>query len=117
MYGGFGFGFDLFSIAFFAVFAVIVIMFIVMAASGISRWQKNNRSPRLTVHAKLVAKRMQVRRRQDHGSFTDYYATFQVESGDRMEMAMPAEEYGLLVEGDIGNLTFQGTRFISFERV
>ena len=45
-----------------------------------------------------------------------YYATFQVESGDRMELEVPSGQYGMLVEGDRGRLSFQGTRFLSFER-
>ena len=44
------------------------------------------------------------------------YATFQVESGDRMELSMTGTEYGLLAEGDRGKLTFQGTRYLGFER-
>lgn len=49
-------------------------------------------------------------------SNTFYYATFQVESGDRMELHVPRNEYGMLVEGDNGRLTFQGTRYLGFER-
>ena len=48
---------------------------------------------------------------------TTYYATFQVASGDRMEFQVPRREYGFLVEGDRGRLTFQGTRFLGFERM
>ena len=33
-----------------------------------------------------------------------------------MELEMSGEQYGLIAEGDQGQLTFQGTRFISFER-
>ncbi|MCI9457297.1 MAG: DUF2500 domain-containing protein, partial [Oscillospiraceae bacterium] len=40
----------------------------------------------------------------------------QVESGDRMEFQVQDTDYGLLVEGDRGKLTFQGTRFLGFER-
>ena len=47
---------------------------------------------------------------------TSYYATFQVESGDRMELNLSGQEYGLLAEGDRGKLTFQGTRYLGFER-
>ena len=47
---------------------------------------------------------------------TSYYATFQVESGDRMEFLINGREYGLLVEGDRGRLSFQGTRYLGFER-
>lgn len=44
--------------------------------------------------------------------FYVYYATFQVESGDRMELSVSGTEYGLLAEGDMGKLTFQGTRYL-----
>jgi hypothetical protein len=47
---------------------------------------------------------------------TLYYVTFQVESGDRMEFRLSGREYGMIVEGDRGRLTFQGTRYLSFER-
>jgi hypothetical protein len=33
-----------------------------------------------------------------------------------MELRVDGEEYGLLVEGDQGLLTFQGTRYLGFER-
>ena len=39
------------------------------------------------------------------------------ESGDRMELHLSGQEYGLLIEGDRGNLTFQGTRYLGFERL
>ena len=44
------------------------------------------------------------------------YATFEVESGDRMELSVDGEAFGLLAEGDAGELCFQGRRFLSFER-
>ena len=47
---------------------------------------------------------------------TTYYVTFEVESGDRMEMNVRGSEYGMLAEGDVGKLTFQGTRYLNFER-
>ena len=50
-------------------------------------------------------------------SSTSYYVTFQVESGDRMELCVDGTEYGMLAEGDCGKLTFQGTRYLGFERV
>ncbi|WP_330601554.1 DUF2500 domain-containing protein [Holdemanella porci] len=48
---------------------------------------------------------------------TSYYVTFLVESGDRIELCVSGTEYGMLVEGDTGRLTFQGTRYLSFERI
>lgn len=42
--------------------------------------------------------------------------TFEVASGDRMELEVSGNEYGMLVEGDQGNLSFQGMRYLEFER-
>ena len=46
------------------------------------------------------------------GKWLVYYS----EDGDRMELSIPTQDYGYLVEGDHGKLTFQGTRYLSFER-
>ena len=119
---GFGFGFDLFQILFTVLFALVVAVIVVTIIRNLSQWNKNNHSPRLTVPATVVAKRTSVTHFQGgnngaqcHTS-TSYYATFQVESGDRMELSLPGHEYGLLAEGDQGKLSFQGTRFLGFER-
>jgi Protein of unknown function (DUF2500). len=97
---------------------------------GIFHWIKNNLSPKLTVPAILVSKRISVNRRY-HGnpmggangtgnqqiSFPPaYYATFQLESGDRIEFTVPVTVYGVIAEGDIGKVTYQGTRFKGFDR-
>ncbi len=120
-FGGFGIGFDLFSIIFPLFFLVAIVFFVIIAVKGISQWNKNNHSPKLTVPATVVAKRTNVTHHRHRGesshSSTWYYATFQVESGDRMELAVGGQEYGLLVEGDSGKLTFQGTRYLGFERM
>ena len=117
----FGGGFE---ILFFLVFALIIGMFILTAIRSVSQWNKNNHSPRLTVDATVVAKREEVTHHHHHSGngishtalSTWYYVTFQVESGDRMELGVSANEYGMLVEGDFGRLTFQGTRYLGFQR-
>lgn len=101
----------LFFLAFFLILAMIVVQFV----RGIVQWGRNNASPRLTVEATVVAKREQVWHGQ-HSRGTTYYATFQVESGDRMELPMQGMDYGRIAEGDRGRLSFQGTRFLAFER-
>jgi len=126
MYGpGFGFGgFGMFQVMFTIVFLLCTGTFVVILVKGISEWNKNNHSPRLTVPATIVAKRTNVSRHRHgganghhhHHTSTTYYVTFQVESGDRMEFHITGQEYGLLVEGDRGNLSFQGTRYLGFER-
>lgn len=121
--GGFG-GFGMFRVMFTIVFLLVIGTFAVILVKGIGQWSKNNRSPRLTVPATIVAKRTNVSRHRHNGTnghhhyhtSTTYYVTFQVESGDRMEFHISGQEYGLLVEGDRGNLSFQGTRYLGFER-
>ncbi len=123
MFGG---GFEImFTLIFITVFGLIIFTII----RGIGEWNKNNQSPWLTVEASIVAKRTHVSRHTHHNagditgahgthmaSSTSYYVTFQVESGDRMELSVKSSEYGMLAEGDSGRLTFQGTRFLGFER-
>lgn len=115
------FMFQIFPIFFFATFALVFGVIIFTMFKAVSQWNKNNHSPRLTVDATVVTKRTEVfRRRRGNSnlmhSATTYYATFQVESGDRFELALQGQDYGLLVEGDRGKLTFQGNRFLEFRR-
>ena len=102
----------LFEIAFFGILAV----FVVVVIRGLLQWNKNNHSPKLSVAARVVSKREDVSHHTSDDPYTRYYATFEVESGDRMEFKLRGNEYGLLAEGDLGKLTFQGTRYLSFER-
>lgn len=110
----------LFPIFFITIFVIVVGTFLVTAVRGVSEWSKNNASPRLTVTASVVTKRTSSsshRSQSGHRHYHTYYhATFQVDSGDRMEFSLSGEEYGMLAEGDTGKLTFQGTRFLGFER-
>ena len=125
---GFGFGFDagfgVIQFFVFAVFAIVIVGFIVTAVRGISTWNKNNNSPRLTVNAEIIAKRQNTDVHHHNNSnggmhtstSTTYYVTFQFDSGDRLELRVSGREYGLLAEGDVGELTFQGTRYLGFAR-
>ena len=118
-YFGFG-GFGMFDVMFTIVFLLVTGTFVMVIVKGIGEWSKNNHSPRLTVPATVVAKRTNISRgagdHHHHHTSTTYYVTFQVESGDRMELRMAGHEFGMLIEGDRGNLSFQGTRYLGFER-
>ena len=121
--------FELMDILFPIFFLLILGIIIFSIINRVLTWNKNNHSPRLTVPAKVIAKRANTNQHMQgnagditgaHGytttTSTSYYATFQFESGDRMEFLISGREYGLLAEGDEGKLTFQGTRYLSFER-
>ena len=121
---GIGFGFQIFQILFFLVFGIALVTFLMTFIKGMKQWNQNNHSPRLTVPARIVAKRTNVTRHRHggttgvhhHHTSTTYYVTFEVESGDRMELQLDGSAYGLIVEGDKGKLSFQGSRFLGFER-
>ena len=97
----------------FAIFIAVLLGLIILKAIG--QWKKNKHSPLLTVAATVVAKRQYINY-SDDSSYTRYYATFQFENGDRLELVIPHSQIGYLVEGDRGRLSFQGTWFRSFER-
>ncbi len=126
---GFDAGYDIMSVLFLIILLCIIGAFAAAAIRGIATWTQNNHSPQLSVSARVVSRRTEV----SHHSFANggdvtgaqgyttssstwYYVTFEVESGDRMEFSVSGKEYGLLAEGDVGKLTFQGTRYLSFVR-
>ncbi|MCT2537896.1 DUF2500 domain-containing protein [Aquibacillus koreensis] len=105
------------------VFVIVFGTIIFTIFKGLGEWNKNNKSPRLSVPAVVKTKRTHFSKRSHahnnnmhHSSRTEYYATFEFESGDRTEFRMNGNEYGQLAEGDIGILEFQGTRYLGFER-
>lgn len=118
--------FDLFSIMFFIIFFIVISSFIIAAIKGVNQWSYNNKQPVLDVKCRVVSKRTEVTRHSGHtdtngmhhhgSSSTSYYVTFEFESKDRMEFSVSGKEYGMLVEGDIGTLKFQGTRYLEFNR-
>lgn len=104
------------------VFVIVIGTIIVQSVRGVKTWNKNNHSPQLSVDAVIVSKRTQVSHVHNgnagevSGTSTRYFVTFEVESGDRIEFTLSGREYGMLAEGDQGKLTFQGTRYLEFER-
>ncbi|KPU44975.1 hypothetical protein OXPF_14530 [Oxobacter pfennigii] len=129
-FGGFGsIMFTIIPLMVFMGFIFVFGMIIFSLVRGATQWKKNNQSPILTVPAAVVTKRTDVHHHSHHhhnsgtnnihhsSSSTTYYVTFEVESGSRMEFHVHDNEYGMLVEGDMGKLTFQGTRYLGFERI
>lgn len=94
---GYGMGFDtfdlfstLFPIMFVVVFVIVIGTFVVVAVRSAAEWGRNNASPRLSSPATVVAKRQHHYSHNNGGGGTTYYATFEFESGDRMELRLPA---------------------------
>ncbi|WP_243279126.1 DUF2500 domain-containing protein [Romboutsia sp. 1001713B170131_170501_G6] len=111
---------------FFIIFFLILGTIIINAIKGFNQWSYNNKQPILDVKSKVVSKRSDVIRHAGHvdsngthhngGSSTNYYITFEFESKDRMEFSASGKEFGMIAEGDIGVLKFQGSRYLEFKR-
>ena len=101
-YPGFGMTFSIMRIMVPVIFVLVFGIIIVAMVRGIGEWNKNNHSPKLSVPAKVVSRRTAVSHHHHHqgnGMYhthtaTSYYATFQVESGDRIEFEISDMEYG-----------------------
>ena len=122
-------GFTIMERIFPLVFLLMLVFVLYTQISSIAARAQEKRkidaSSRLTVPASVVTKRAQVGTTHHHNAATHtggtyyntkYFATFQFESGDRLELSVSPGEYGMLVEGDRGQLSFQGTRYLGFVR-
>ncbi|MBQ7636625.1 MAG: DUF2500 domain-containing protein, partial [Lachnospiraceae bacterium] len=98
--------FNFFNIAFFTIFFIVIAAFITVFVKGIVTWTSNNRSPLLNVNTRVVAKRVNTRLRGGHmgsdasmymssSAYHTYYVTFEVDSGDRMELNVPKAHFPL----------------------
>lgn len=103
-----------------SIFLIVFICFIVAALCGrrrndYYRDRPHNHSgghnqPRLTVEATVVDKFVE----SSHSGRC--CVVFEVESRDRLTFTVNPEEYNLLVLGDRGRLSFQGSYYYGFTR-
>ena len=116
--------FGIIEVLFPIAFAAVAVFIIISLVRGVKEWSHNNQQPRIPVEAQAVTKRSST----THHHHTDpngaghtthsttYYITFEFASSDRQEFKVAGREYRMIAEGDRGTLTFQGTRFIGFDR-
>ena len=69
--------------------------------------------PIISATAKVIAKREE----KKLGAGTKYYVTFQLEGDERIELSAEGEQYGLLVEGDKVDLTYQEKKLLEYLRL
>ncbi|NMB29501.1 MAG: DUF2500 domain-containing protein [Clostridiaceae bacterium] len=124
------FGMKVIYILFSVMFGLFLLLVITYLVKVIKSRRDDRMAPLLTMDAKVIAKRMQVGHKgaflQDmdaastlrlgRDGYTRYFMTFEAMNGDRLELAVDRKDYGLLIEGDHGALTYKGSRLISFER-
>lgn len=97
---------------------LLIIGFIVYtSAKALKIWISNNASSLQSKGAAAVTKRSEVWGGGGYSrTSTSYYVTFEDQAGSRMEFEVKAKAYGMIVEGDWGRLSYQGTRFKGFVR-
>ncbi|WP_430510527.1 DUF2500 domain-containing protein [Gottfriedia solisilvae] len=121
------FGFDTDLDAFKIIAFVFPILFIFVFASifltllkVLKQWNYNNKQPKITVPATLITKSTKViqhkRNQYIMQSPTSYSLTFEVESGESIELSVDGLTYGKFIENETGILTYQGNKLIHFER-
>ena len=99
------------SIISFVIFALAIGVMIFIFSRILKGSRDNQKAPELSVHATVVSKRLHVM-----NDISSFYVTFQVDSGDRMELHVMGADYAMMAEGDCGKLSFKGTEFIDFVR-
>jgi hypothetical protein len=97
------------------VFLMIIGSIVAKIGQGIGEWSSNNSQPETRAQAKVVSKRLEVSGGENSTS-TRYYATFELPQGFRREYKVEGSEYGQLAEGDSGQLIYQGSRHLGFQR-
>lgn len=109
----------IFPIMFIGIFGIIIFRML----KGVKEWSHNNKQSIVQVESTIVSKRISVSHHnhmnENHNhtsSSTTYYVTFQFINGERSEFVVKGKDYGIMVERDRGILSFQGSRFISFDR-
>lgn len=95
-------------------FILLGVIILIYAINYIYEKKKDAKILTTTVTARVIAKRMPSLGRAG----SDYFVTFELESGERIELNVSGSQYGLCMEGDDGILKHkEGKTFVSFERI
>ncbi|WP_025707846.1 DUF2500 domain-containing protein [Paenibacillus graminis] len=99
------------------IFLVVISVFAYVIIKGLRIWLSNNASELEIRMGTAVVKRTEVWGGSGESrANTDYFVTFEFEDFNRKELQVSGQTYGMIAEGDRGELRFQGTRFKAFNR-
>ena len=89
------------------IFLIIIVIICMVYANTIICWFKNNRAPVHSMGASVLTKEINENK---------YYVCFGLEDGQMKRFSIDYYAYISLKEGEKGILTYQGTRFIRYDR-
>lgn len=99
--------------------AILLLMLVARLTSRVNIEEKQGRKPVYNIQAVVKGKRTLIEASGDNPNVpvTRYFVTFHKRDGNRVEMEVPGEDYGLAAEGDEGILVYsKGDEFIVFKR-
>lgn len=99
--------------------AIILLMIVAKLTSKVNIEEREGRKPVYNIQAEVKGKRTLIEADPDNPTIpqTRYFVTFHKRDGNRVEMEVPGEDYGLAAEGDEGILVYaKGDEFIVFKR-
>ena len=100
--------------------AIVLLMLVAKLTSRVNIEEKQGRKPVYNIQAEVKGKRTLVEPDPENPTVprTRYFVTFHKRDGNRVEMEVPGEDYGLAAEGDEGVLVYEkGDGFIVFKRM
>lgn len=96
----------MFQIILCGAIAAALILFLAFGPNGLhARPHSEAAAGRRTAEAEVVSRRI---------VGAEYYITFRMQNGERVELPVTAVQYSQMVEGDLGRLTYQGGRYLEF---
>lgn len=99
--------------------AILLLMLVAKLMGRVNVEEKQGRKPVYNIQAEVKGKRTLVEADTENPAVprTRYFLTFHKRDGNRVEMEVPGEDYGLAAEGDEGILVYsKGDEFIVFKR-
>lgn len=98
--------------------AIVLLMLVAKLTSMVSIEEREGKKPVYNMEATVKGKRTLVEADPENlgASRTVYFLTFHKRDGNRVELQVPGEDYGLAAEGDEGILVWQGDEFLVFKR-
>lgn len=100
--------------------AILILMAVAKLTGKVNVEEREGRKAIYNMEAVVKGKRTLVEADPDNPAIprTRYFVTFHRRDGNRVEMEVPGEDYGLAAEGDEGVLVYAGKEeFIVFKRM
>lgn len=99
--------------------AILLLMLVAKLTGKVNIEEREGKQAVYNMEAAVKAKRTLVEPAPENPNVprTRYFVTFHKRDGNRVELEVPGEDYGLAAEGDEGILVWQGDEYVVFKRM